>query len=216
MASLSDLIPDICPELPQCPVVNIHRQLRYIIRDFCWQTHYWQHPMAPITLLAFNDAAPDTYLYTLAVPEETDLLAVDELVYDARVLPMKSSAWLDENVHRWRQDTGIPQYTLMMSNKQVRFVPASDQVRPVAVTGTLILRPSRSAFDFDDSLMEFDQALSNGALSRLLIMPKKPWSDARRAATCEGIYQDGISRAKFLVIKGFSEGAETIVRRTWL
>lgn len=216
MATLSDLIPDICPELPQCSITLVQRQLLNTLRDFCWQTHYWQQAMTPITLLPFNESAPDTYIYTLPVPEGTELITTAELVFNGNPLNIQSASWLDEHVHRWREKTGNPDYVLIMSNKQVRFVPASETVQPVAITGQLILQPAREATSFSDDLLDFDYPIANGALSRLLIMPNKPWSNTRRAATCEGIYQEGVSRAKFLVLKNFSTGAETIEQRTWL
>ena len=64
--------------------------------------------------------------------------------------------------------------------------------------------------------MEYDQAIINGALSKLLLIPNKKWSNPRRATVCDALYQEGIGRAKFMVLKGFSDGPETIERRTWL
>lgn len=216
MAKLPDLSPEVAAETPECPIGQINKALINTIRDFCWQTYYWQHDMDAITLLPFNKQASGTYIYTLPVPVNTELIAVPTLIYNDKPLVMKSPSWLDENMYNWRLATGEPCYYLMMSDKQVRFVPASDQVRPVSVTGTLILQPTRVTNEFDDRLMEFDQAIINGALARLMLIPKKNWSNTRRATVCEAVYQEGIGRAKFKVLKGFSDGAETIERRSWI
>ena len=135
MAKLPDLSPEVAIEAPECPIGQINKTLINTIREFCWMTHYWQHEMTAITLLPFNANAPDTYIYTLPVPENTELLAVPTLVYEGKPLGMKSPGWLDENMHEWRQASGDPAYYLMMSDKQVRFVPASDQVRPGSGNG---------------------------------------------------------------------------------
>ncbi|WP_420588235.1 hypothetical protein [Bacterioplanoides sp.] len=216
MAKLTDLSPEVVAETPECPIGQVNKALINTIRDFCWNTHYWQHEMEPITLLPFSEQAPETCIYTLPVPENTEMLTVITLVYNGSLLSMKSQSWLDSNVNNWRQASGEPLYYLMMSDKRVRFVPASDIVRPVAVTGTLILQPTKVTNEFDDRLMEFDQAIINGALAKLLVIPDKKWSNSRRATVSEAVYQEGLSRARFMVIKGFSTGTETAGRRSWL
>ena len=219
MATLPELSPEVRVEVPDCPMGLINKTLINTIRDFCWQTHYWQYAMEAITLLPFNASAPDTYTYTLPVPTNTELVAIRNLFYEGLPLRMKSGAWLDEHQHKWREVTGEPQFYIQLSDKQVRFIPASDEVRPIAVSGVLALRPTRTTNEFDDSLMEFDQVLINGAISRLLMMAGKLWSgraSQQRAVVCQAVYQEGVSQAKMQVLKDFSEGAETIQKRAFL
>lgn len=218
MATLPELSPEVRIEVPDCPMGLINKTFINVIRDFCWQTHHWQYAMEAITLLPYNASAPDTYIYTLPVPTNTELVSVINLIYEGLPLRMCSPNWLDEHQDRWRDATGEPKFYLMMSDKQVRFIPASDQVRPLAVAGLLALRPNRVTNEFDDGLMEFDQAIISGAISRLLVMPGKLWSSRaaqRRSVAAEAVYSEGVSQAKMQVLKGFSEGVETIVRRPW-
>ena len=215
MAHISDLTPEVRVELPDCPSVMINRYLVNTVRDFCWQTYYWQQEMTPISLLPMMEQVPDSYLYSLPVPTVTELITVRELLYEGEPLRMRSQDWLDNNLPGWRSLTGDPKYYLMMSDKLVRFVPGSDRVQPGAITGTLVLRPAKKASQFGDCLLDFDQALVCGCLSRMMLMANRPWSNERRAATCAMAYAEGISQAKYRVLKGFSEGAETVERRTW-
>ena len=216
MATLMELSPEVRVEVPDCPIGLINKTLVNIIRDFCWKTHHWQHAMESITLLPYNASAPDTYIYTLPLPSNTELVDIHRLIYEGLPLRMQSPAWLDEHQDKWREATGEPKFYILLSNKQVRFIPASDQVRPLAISGMLALRPTRTTNIFDDSIMEFDQAIVNGAIARLLIMPKQLWSDSRRAGVCQVAYQDGISLSKMQVLKGYSDGVEMAAKRSWL
>ncbi len=219
MATLPELSPEVRIEVPDCPQSLINKTLINVIRHFCDKTQHWQHSMEPLTLLPYNAAAPDTYLYTLPLPSNTELIGVRTMNYDGLPLRMKSPAWLDEHQDKWREASGEPQFYIMLSDKQLRFIPASDQVRPQAITGLLALRPTRNTDTFDDSLLEFDNALINGAIARLLVIPGKLWSSRaaqHRALACEQVYQEAVSVAKMQVLRGFSDGAETIQGRSWL
>ena len=216
MAELDDLVPDIHVETPNCHVGMIRKQLQATLRHFCKETYAWRYEIPAITLLPFIEQSPDTYLYELTIPEETEVLAVDELVYQHRPLQPKSPDWLDEEVPDWRERTGDPRYYVQLSDRRVRFVPASDEVQPVAVTGKVILQPTRKAESFSDDLMVYDQGIIHGTLARLLGMGKKPWSDPQRVQMCQVEYGEAISQAKHLSLKGYSQGPETMVRRSWL
>ena len=216
MAGVQDLLPEVCLEVPKCHAAHVRKALQHTVRRFCQMTHYWQIDMAPITLLSFNEQAPGTYLYEIPIPDGARLTAIRYLIYQQKVLPMKSVDWLDSNLGQWRERIGEPWYYLMFSDRRVRFVPASDEVRPQAISGRLVLEPDRGSQSFGDDLLEYDEGLIHGALARLLMMGNKPWSDPRRAQACLVSYQDAESRAKLQVMKDFSDGAETREQRSWL
>lgn len=216
MATISDLAPEVRVDVPECSGRQISNAIIHTIRHFCWQTHYWQQTMTPITLLPYNDSAPSTYIYDIPVPDGTELITVKELVYEGKPLRQHSPSWFDEHIPSWRTTSGEPEYVLQLSNRNVRFVPASDEVRPIAITGTLVLRPTRASTEFSDDLMEWDQALINGSLARLLFMNKKAWNNTRKAAACEMAYNEAVSQCKMDVLREFSNDPETVVHTSWL
>lgn len=215
MAELKDLYPDIRIEVDGCPVSVMDRAIRQTLRGFCRETWYWLHPVEPLTLQPFVAAAPSTYLYELDTPEDAEVIAVDELVKEGRVLPMRSDAWLDERVPGWREQAGDPQYYLMLTTKTVRFVPASDRVAPMAITGRMVLMPTKQAVTFGDVLMDYSDALAEGVLSRLLQM-NKPWANGPRAQSALNRYVDAVSDAKAKVMQRFNTEVETICQRSWI
>ena len=216
MATVDDLAPEVRVDVPECSGRQISNAIINTIRHFCWQTHCWQEPMESITLLPFNDNAPSTYIYDIPVPDDTELITVKELVYEGKPLRQHSPAWFDEQIPGWRTNTGDPDYFMQLSNRTVRFVPASDDVKPIAITGTLVLRPSKSSKQFSDDLMQWDHALISGAQARLLFMNKKAWNNPRKAAACEMVYNEAVSQCKMDVLREFSNDPETVVQRSWL
>ncbi len=215
MATLDDLLPEVMVECEECSKLQAERAMQATLRHFCRETHYWHEDIPPITLLPFNESAPGTYIYSLDVPTDTEVIDVLELVYNGDPLRMVSVDWLDENLPKWRSCTGEPRYYTMMSDRTVRLVPHSETVEPVAVTGQVVLVPTRRALSFSDDLLEYDQGLIHGTLSKLLPM-KKPWMNAPRAQLCQLQYQEAVSMARLDVMRSFSHGPEVAVRRTWL
>ena len=215
MASLDDLLPEIMVEIENCSKTQAEMALRSTIRDFCRKTHYWQQDITPITLLPFNVSSPATYIYTLTVPDESEMMTLSEVIYNASPLKMVTTGYLNENLTRWREDEGDPLYYLMMSDKTIRFVPHSNTVQANAITGRMVLRPTRYAQAFSDDLLEYDNGLVSGALARLHAMPKS-WASPKRVSSCYAQYMDSVSAAKLSVMQEFSDGVMTGVRKTWL
>lgn len=215
MATLNDLLPEVLVECDECSRIQAERAMQATLRHFCRETHYWHSTMPPITLLPFNISAVGTYLYTVEVPPDTDLLDVQEFVYNGELLQPVSVSWLDETLPKWREMTGNPRYYLMMSDRAVRFIPHSQEVQPVAISGEIVLMPSRRSENFSDDLLEYDQGLINGTLFRLLPM-KKPWMNTQRAQLCKMQYDESVSLARLDVMRSFSHGPEMAVTKSWL
>lgn len=215
MATLDDLLPEVLVECDACSRPQAQRAMQATVRHFCRETHYWHMDIPAITLLPFNESASGTYLYTLEVPEDTQVLNIIEFIYQGDPLKPVSVAWLDENANQWRGSTGEPRYYLMMSDRTVRFVPHSESVQPIAVTGQVVLMPTRRSEEFSDDLLEYDQGLINGTLFRLMSM-QKPWMNMNRAQLCKLQYDEAISVAKLDVMRSFSHGPEMAVKRSWL
>ena len=216
MAEFSELHSDIQVEARSCSVGLINRTLRWTLQDFCQKTHYWQHAIEPITLLSFNEQAPGTYIYPISLPAGSRMMAVRDFVLDGRSLLERSPGWLEEHYPSWRTATGDPQYFLMMSDRQVRFVPASDEVKPIAVSGRVILEPDKDGTTFSDELMRYQEGVVCGVLSRLLSMKGKPWTDGPRATVCMGTFQMAISDAKQEAMRDWNYGPITTEKVAWV
>ena len=216
MADFNLLLPNVQVETKSCSIGLINRTIRWTIQEFCQKTHYWQHRISPITLLKFTDNAPGTYIYSLPIPEGSRMVVVREFVMDGQTMVERSVDWLDEYLPDWRSAVGNSQYYLMLSDRQVRFIPASDAVKPLAVVGRLVLEPNHTSTTFGDELLRYEEGLVNGVLSRLLTMKSKPWTDGPRASVCSGIYQMAISDAKQEALRDWNYGGITTEKAAWV
>ena len=215
MAMFSDLLPAIRAEVV-CDTALVERTIRWTVQDFCKKTHYWQHWIDPITLIGFVENAPGTYIYPIPLPDGSRMLTVVDLVFRSKPLVERSPDWFDEHYPNWREATGDPTYFLMMSGRQVRFVPAAKEVMPVAVTGRVVLEPDNTATAYGDDLQRFDEGLVNGTLSRLMVMKNKPWTDTGRAGLCLDVYQHFVSEAKQEQMRDWCHGTVTTQKVAWL
>ena len=216
MADFSELVPNIQVETKSCSTGLINRTLRWTLQEFCQRTHYWQADIEPITLLPFIELAPGSYIYPLSAPAGSRIIAVREFVKDGQTLLERSPSWLDEHYQGWRSATGDPRFFMMMSDRQVRFVPASADVQPIAISGRIILEPDRNAETFGDDLFRFEEGIVNGVLSRLMAMRGKPWTDGARASVCANIYQAAISEAKQEAMRDWDYGPITTQKVAWV
>lgn len=215
MAELKVFYPDVKLEVDGCPVSVMNRVIIQVLRKFCRDTWYWLHDIDSLTLLQHVPDAPQTWLYQLPIPDNAELLAVDELLLHKRRLAMKSDQWLDENLPDWRNAVGTPRYFLLIPQRLVRLVPASDQTEPLAITGRVVLMPRSDAVTFPDVLLDYESGIASGVLSRLLVM-NKPWANAQRGQLCHLDYLDAVSDAKSRVMQRFSSDVETIAQKSWL
>ena len=215
MAELKVFYPDIKLEVGGCPVSVMNRVIVQVLRQFCRDTWYWLHDIDSLTLLQHVDDAPQTWLYQLPVPDNAELLAIDELVLHHNRLVMKSDSWLDENLSGWRNAVGTPRYFMVMPQNVVRLVPASETTEPMAVSGRVVLMPRSDAVTFADVLLDYESGLASGALARLLVM-NKPWANAQRGQLCQLDYLEAVSDAKSRVMQRFNNDVETIARTSWL
>lgn len=214
--TFSDWLPDLQVEIKTASIGLLRRHLRWTLVNFCQRTHYWQEPIAPITLLPYQPDVLTTYVYPVPVPKQTQMLSIHDLLYNQRPLLAKSANWLDANLPDWRTMVDNPRFFLMLAPNMVRFVPASREVQPLAVTGRVILQPDSEGTWFPDSFAEYQEGLINGALARLLVLNNKPWTDGQRAAVCQAVYEQAVSAAKERQMRDWNDGPILVNRVSWI
>ena len=126
------------------------------------------------------------------------------------VLPT-TIAWLDENTSDWRNQEALDaNWYVLEDNNILRFVYTPSTTIANKYYARVAVKPTLSATAVDDRVLnKYDETLVDGALGRLLAMPRKPWTDyqlaeyhfvqfesekssARSKATDE--YQTGVAR----------------------
>jgi len=195
MANLSDLLPDVLPDLPGCPNITALDALSKALIEFCERSRYWREWLADIAVTA-GDAS-----YTPTVP--TDSRLVDILAAEFADVPIDpaSPAELDEALPGWRTDTGTVDYFTQ---------PTADTLllaKVPSASGTLkleaALAPTLAATTFpDDIYQRFREAIACGAKARLMLSPGKPYTNPALHATHKAAFEDAIHDAEITAARG--------------
>lgn len=164
----------LLPDVPGCPFVAMNFALRQSAIMFCIQSLAWRyvHPAIPITV--------DTDEYLFSPPDDSLVHAVLYAEFEDKEIDVNTRPD-DMRIWNWRHSSGTPQY-LLGGPRSLKLVPNPD------VSGTLTLtvavKPDDDSvgIENDDIFTEYKDAIVHGAKGRLMMSPKKPYSDAQLAA----------------------------------
>lgn len=159
---------DYClPDLPGCLTSAVDIALRQASIEFCEKSLAWKYSHPDIAVVAA------TASYDFVPPTDAVVHAITYAAFSGTEIECKAGEQ-GIMIADWRNATGTPEYVLGGATA-LTLVPTPD------VTGTLsmevALKPSPSATGVDDSIFnEYREAIVHGALSRLMMSPKKPYS----------------------------------------
>jgi hypothetical protein len=190
MKTWDEFLPLVIPHLPGCPNASIKTYLALAAREFFEKTYLWQDDIDAIYL------APNVVEYDLdAYAEVEDVLAVvlDNEQLDRtefRLIPFER-----------RDEKGQPRMYWIHSDRTIRVFPTPDKRAVMQVSA--ILKPARTADGVEDWIYDtWADALVNGAISRLAIMPGKEWTDAGLAAMHKAMFEQAITKTRIREYRG--------------
>lgn len=174
MKLLSDFYDYLLPELPGCTPEFLDIHMVEAARKFCGESLVWRGDFDPVNLVA------DEATYDLE-PDEPKSVAVKVI----RLTVNSVVLWDQE----WRIGCGRdePSYHLeapfSVSEDFTQLTLVDDEIPSAAVTDGLevygAMAPSFDADRLPDILLTTHlEAFRKTVLSRLMLMPKKPWSNA--------------------------------------
>jgi hypothetical protein len=163
----------LLPDVPGCPMVAMDFALRQSAIMFCIQSLAWRYEHPPISVVV------DTDEYLFAPPADALVHAVLYAEFNDKEIDVNTRP-NDMQIWNWRHSTGTPQY-LLGGSTTLTLVPNPD------VEGTLTLtvavKPADNSIGIDDSIFtEYKDAIVHGAKGRLMMSPKKPYTDPQLAA----------------------------------
>lgn len=158
----------LSPDVPGCPQAVQVAALRQAAITFCEQSLAWEYEHPDISVI------PGTAKYLFDSPSQTAVHAVTSAEFNDDLLEIRK---MERDISKWtlRLATGTPEY-LLGGPISVTLVPMPD------VAGTLklkvALKPSPTGDGVDDKIFEeYREAVVHGALSKLMLSPKKPYTD---------------------------------------
>lgn len=196
----SDLMDDVLPTLaadPSDPVTE-HAIKRSVI-EFCAGSWIWKYLPDAI------DVTAGEAVYDLEPLPATDIAAVMSVALDGYPLDAKATDWLDANVPGWRTTRATPRYFTQVDTEQVILaqVPAATLVGGLVLT--MAMQPSQNSTGFPAWIAnQHLYALADGAISRLMLMPNKPWTDLANGQDRRAKFDAAISNARANAVGGLS------------
>lgn len=169
----SDFYNLLQPDLPGCPFVALDHAVRNSAIAFCEQSLAWTYEHPDIAIV------PDLATYDFVPPAEALVHTVLYARFNETDLDTQTKD-ADMRIWNWRNQSGSPQY-LLGTPSGLRLVPKPDLVG--TLTLIVALKPDDDAIGIDDEIyQEYREAIIHGAKARLMLSPRKPYTDAALAS----------------------------------
>ncbi len=186
------LLDDVMPELPQCSTDMALFHIRRVINDFGEKTRFLR------TWLPLIDVQAGTAAYSI-VPPDTDfqLLRPEEVRFLGTELDPVGIDELNAEIPEWRTELGEPRLYTREDDATINlvYVPSTDAAQGLKVK--VSYTPDFQASGFDAVLYSrFADGIAAGVKSRLMVMPKKPWSAPEQAVYYDSMYKIEINVAR--------------------
>ena len=164
----------LMPELPGCPQAAADHALRRCAVEFCEQSLVWQafHPEVAISA--------GTADYAFSPPEGALVHAILRAALDGGELETSVPGRAGGSLHGQQGGGGSPRYVL---GGTTRFTLAPEPAAAGILAMTVVLKPSPDSQGIEDWLFdEYREPIAHGTLARLMLSPKKPYSNIDLAA----------------------------------
>ncbi len=192
MDRITDLLPYICNELPNCPEAVVLQHLRRSLSEFCRDTEAWQEELVAMALVA------DQTDYNLDTGWDAN---VHRIVW---VKLNSSTNATDPNNYTLSED-----YTLVLAN-----APATADADGLEVK--IVLMPTPDCEDLPEWFMDrYNDALQAVTKYRLMMQKNKVWMDRELGIFYKKEYDKLVNLAKMENLWKYRTAGVTVAQRDW-
>lgn len=171
------------PEVGACPVATIDTHIILAAARFCAMSRLWREAFSGSTVIDEPDFTP-------AIPDGS---ALEDVLW-VKVADSKPIDRISDRDEPPSAETGQPNRYSIYKDSKIRFYDTPDAV--YSVSGVAVVKPAITATQLEDWLVNHHaEAISFGALSRLLLMKNKEWTDFEAAAGYGQAFQTAIDNA---------------------
>lgn len=178
------------------PITLIERNVRLAIIELCEFSMAWR------VVLDDMDIVAGTNEYALTVPANTRVVSVAYAGDDnLRILPTTMMT-LDSMPEPWRQTAtnnraSQASWYYLPDRSTIRLVLTPFEAKTAGLSVIVSLKPTQDAKSVEDFLYEDHlEDIRHGALSKILRIPKKEWTDAREAEVNRLLFEKDKRRVK--------------------
>lgn len=203
----SALTPRILIETPRCSIPLAEQSVLDAAIDFCDRSFIYQIDHAAI------DGVANTGEYAWAPGTNLKVVRPEVVWYDKKPLTPKTRDELATLYAYWPDQVGTPLYFVQEKLEKLILVPKPAANLTGGILAKVSVRPSRNATDIDDAIYDrYMDAIVNGAKARLFWMEGQAWSNAEKAAACQGLFEAAADRARLAMFKGMGRARNNQTR----
>jgi hypothetical protein len=169
----STWLPDVLPHVAGCPVLVAEHEIKRSAQLFFERSRAWSVLTAAHAVVA----AQPTVTVSIA-DTGLELVRPEAAWYDGKGIGVATQRTMDEQPEDWSAKTGTPTALVLLTPGVVRLYPIPTANAATGLKLRVSVRPSDTATGIPDDLaVKYREDIKLGALGRLLLQAKKPWSD---------------------------------------
>lgn len=208
MSTLASLRPLVLGHVPAASNFLVDRTMVEAARIFCRESLAWRRAIT-------ETVTAGTLEVIVSPPAFAELVDVISGVLDDTIPLTKSTPKkMDREYLDWRTDQQTPEHVLMgEAVNEILIAPLSSTTYTAGLQLFAAFKPILTATTLDDLLVsEHIEAIVHGALSKLFLIPGRPWTDGTLAAYYQNMFDQEIMDAKSHADSGRTVGVPRKVR----
>lgn len=208
MKAYSTLFDDVLPELPGADPAIVLHQIKRTVNDF-----YERSLFSRERIVANLVAGVATYVVGSSTPTDFDVGKVLDVRLNTgssagpQKMQPRTPQQLDIEMPNWDTQTGVPRYYTQSAIDTIVLVliPNTSYVGGLIITISKL--PTYAGIGYDDAVAEkFNEALGAGVKSRMMRMPKKPWSNPQLASQYGAFFDAEVGAAAIIAGRSYGRG----------
>lgn len=201
MASISDFLPDVMIMCPGVPDILAENKIRESAIEFCKLSGYWQEDLDPVTTKANQPT------YDIETPADAVIRHLLTVKVDGSVIQPSKTVELDRRREGWRTNTNRPSRYVHKNMREITLTPVPDDAYTIDAYASLV--PTNDATEIPDLLYDFQkEVIEAGAIFKLLMIPKKQWTDFGAGAAYRQQFYRGVKQARIDANKQYSNAPQ--------
>lgn len=215
MTPYTSFLDYVMPDVPGCTNEIALHAIKNTVIDFCEKSLILQVDHDPVTVVA------NQVDYDLEPPTRDHLIVkIQKMFYrDNPIDPVAPDGILSANLYNRlypnaNPEKGPPRLYTQKDARTFSIFPVPTETEKMVLTLRVALKPTRSATQCDDIIFEeYAETIGNGAVSRLCLSPKKPYSNPQLATAKQALYTTGLNIARQRAVRGYVRAQEQVVLR---
>lgn len=198
MGNISSWLQGVSDRVPGAQKLDVDAAVRSVIREFCTKTLLWVKQLTAI------DIIDGTASYTLTAATDQAIVTVERVEVNGLYVPPTSMDVLDREIPSWRDEESSQPSTFMVDAEKVlrlREIPTENITAGLVVW--VAVKPSPTTDTIPDFIFnDWYETILDGAVSYLLKMPNKVWSNIQGGEYYNDYYKADLSEAKNRKVTG--------------